>query len=222
MKTSFLQVATSLSILLTIPAYGQTNKHEIRATFGMGVDSHVKDRCEQYIENFNLEKSSPFGISGIQAAGTLEYFYHLNKHWAIGANLGIAESEAEARVKWSERAKDGDAISYVFGGILYSLFPFSDISIHTKSQYLMPSVKYSWIAKNHFRLYTKAALGIQHYKLDAISRGNSYPETHENNCKVAYQFSPVGIEVGGERMRGFLELGYGKQGMYNIGMLLNL
>ena len=51
MKTSFLQVATSLSILLTIPAYGQTNKHEIRATFGMGVDSHVKDRCEQYIEN---------------------------------------------------------------------------------------------------------------------------------------------------------------------------
>ena len=86
----------------------------------------------------------------------------------------------------------------------------------------MPSVKYSWIAKNHFRLYTKAALGIQHYKLDAISRGNSYPETHENNCKVAYQFSPVGIEVGGERMRGFLELGYGKQGIYNIGMLLNL
>lgn len=222
MKTSFLKVATSLSILLTIPAYGQTNKHEIRANFGMGVDSHVKDRCDQYIENFNLEGSSPFGISGIQAAGTLEYFYHLNKHWAIGANLGIAESEAEARVKWGDKAKDGDTFSYVFGGIIYCLFPTSDIQIHTNSQFLMPSVKYSWIAKNHFRLYTKAALGIQHYKLDAISRGNSYPETHENNCKVSYQFSPVGIEVGGERMRGFLELGYGKQGIYNIGMLLNL
>lgn len=222
MKTKFIQVATFLSMFLAIPAYGQTNKHEIRANFGMGVDSHVKDVCNQYIENFDMENSSPFGLRGLQAAGTLEYFYHLNKHWAIGANLGIAESEAEARVKWGDKVKDGDTFSYVFGGIIYCLFPTSDIQIHTNSQFLMPSVKYSWIASNHFRLYTKAALGIQHYKLDAIGKSNSYPETHENNCKVAYQFSPVGIEVGGERMRGFLELGYGKQGLYNIGILVNL
>lgn len=215
--------------LMTLPTYGQESKHEIRAGVGIGDDAHIGNIQNQYIRNFNLEEGSniPNDNSGYETSAFLEYYYHPNKHWAFGVSLGFSTASGEgASVKWDDRFRLDDSfqnhIDYIWNGIVYELWADSDIELHSKSEFLMPEVKYSWIAKAHFRLYSKLGFGTQHYKLDVTSDRNSFPERHENGLRLAYQASPLGIEAGGECMRGFVELGYGKQGVLNLGILLNL
>lgn len=215
--------------LMTLPTYGQESKHEIRVGGGIGEDAHIGNIQNQYIRDFNLEEGSdiPVDNSGYETSAFLEYYYHLNKHWAFGASLGFATASGEgAHVKWDDRFHSDNGyqnpIDYIWNGTAYELWANSDIELHSKSEFLMPEVKYSWIAKTHFRLYSKLGFGAQHYKLDVTSDGNSFPERHENGLRLASQVSPLGVETGGKCMRGFVELGYGKQGVFNLGILVNL
>ena len=207
---SFLIVATSMN--------AQNNKHEFRANFGIGIDQHLRNVQERYINDYHLEPAGIFSLldHGWQASGTLEYYYHINKHCAIGGSFGITEASCGGA-----RFKDEDIDFYSYF-INYFFDPTSDFSFKSSSQYLMPAFKYSWIPREHFCLYSKAAIGIMHYKQDVTCDKMPFLERHENGIRFAYQFSPVGCEFGGERIRGFIELGYGKQGMYNTGVLLNL
>lgn len=206
---AFMIVATSLN--------AQDHKHEIRIGGGLGIDPHLQNVRNRFVDTNNLEESGFCGISGIQATGFIEYFNHINKHWAIGGSIGISEaSGGGARFK----REYANAISELADQ--FFRFLTTDFDFHSTSQYLMPAVKYSWISRHHFCLYSKAALGIMHYKQDITCDKLPSPQRHENGIRLAYQFSPVGCEFGGERIRGFIELGYGKQGMYNTGVLLNL
>ena len=205
---AFMIVATSLN--------AQDHKHEIRIGGGLGIDPHLQNVRNRFIDTNNLEESDFCGINGIQATGFIEYFNHINKHWAIGGSIGISEASGGGA-----RFKNEDINFYSYF-INYFFDPTSDFSFKSSSQYLMPAFKYSWIPQKHFCLYSKAAIGIMHYKQDVTCDKMPFLERHENGIRLAYQFSPVGFEFGGERIRGFFELGYGKQGIYNAGILFYL
>ena len=207
---SFLIVATSMN--------AQDNKHEFRANLGIGIDQHLRNVQERYINDYHLDPvvlcmQLPY-IN--QVSASLEYFNHINKHWAIGGIFGISAASCD-----NARFKDEDIDFYSYF-INYFFDPTSDFSFKSSSQYLMPAFKYSWIPQKHFCLYSKAAIGIMHYKQDVTCDKMPFLERHENGIRLAYQFSPVGCEFGGERIRGFFELGYGKQGIYNAGILFYL
>jgi hypothetical protein len=217
MKLNLKSIVFMALMIVATSLNAQDYKHEFRIGGGLGIDPHLQNVRNRFVDTNNLEESDFCGINGIQATGFIEYFNHINKYWAIGGNIGISEaSGGGARFK----REYTNAISYLFE--LFFLFLTSDFEFHSTSQYLMPAVKYSWIPRNHFCLYSKVALGIMHYKQDITCDELASPQRHENGFRLAYQFSPVGCEFGGERIRGFIELGYGKQGMYNAGVLLNL
>ena len=44
----------------------------------------------------------------------------------------------------------------------------------------------------------------------------------ENKMRVAYQLSPVGIEIGSNHLRFTSEIGYGLQGILNFGLVWHL
>ena len=81
---AFMIVATSLN--------AQDHKHEIRIGGGLGIDPHLQNVRNRFVDTNNLEESGFCGISGIQATGFIEYFNHINKHWAIGGSIGISEA----------------------------------------------------------------------------------------------------------------------------------
>ncbi len=233
MKIKLLNVAAFMALFLTaIPASSQTSKHEIRATIGLGVDAEVNDVREDLKNEFGLENSRNRGLKSVQGSYSLEYFYHPNKYWAIGVNFGIAESsgagirrsyDTTCNSSFSD-GESADAVPRLIGGFIYAFMPYSEINIKSKSQFFLPSVKYSWISKEHFCLYSKLGLGAQHYKIDITSGSNDYAslDRYIEKVKFAYQLSALGIEFGGERLRASIDFGYGKQGIVNAGLVVNL
>ena len=99
-----------------------------------------------------------------------------------------------------------------FGGVAAISGCKWDDESSAKSTYfsLMPSVKYRWLNKKNFAMYSKAAIGLT---INSES-GNSKSET---TTMFNWQASVIGAEFGGA-FRGFVELGTGEQGIILAGL----
>ena len=75
---------------------------------------------------------------------------------------------------------------------------------------IMPAVKYNWLRKNHFSMYSKLAAGITIDKDDSTIKEKS-------TTTFNFQASFVGMEFGGA-FRGFVEAGLGEQGVFIAGL----
>ena len=76
-----------------------------------------------------------------------------------------------------------------------------------KSTYytVMPAAKYNWLNQRGFGMYSKAGLGV-------TILSESDDNNKETRAAFNWQVSFVGIEFGGA-LRGFIELGFGEQGI---------
>ncbi|SFG53158.1 hypothetical protein [Prevotella sp. KH2C16] len=226
-KKQYRTLITGAFVFCSLTALGQESRHEIRVGFGAGEEQHLNSVQHKYVCDYNLEEGTgdaDWGLEGPAWVAWLEYFYHLSKRWAVGASVGFGISREAAHVPWEERhdANHPHSSIHEAGGVSYEAYPNTIVNMRSRYYFAMPVVKYTWYGHNHFRLYSKAGLGARYYKLDVTCNTQSFPEIHEKNMKLSYQLSAVGVEVGGERMRGFAELGYGMQGIFNFGILLNL
>jgi len=70
----------------------------------------------------------------------------------------------------------------------------------------MPAVKYSWINKEHFALYSKVAAGAT---LLSETDKNTVQSFDDSKLYFAFQVSALGIEFGG-KLRAFIEAGAGE------------
>ncbi|MCM1348575.1 MAG: porin family protein [Firmicutes bacterium] len=78
---------------------------------------------------------------------------------------------------------------------------------------LMANVRYEWLERGSWRLYSHAGLGalVEYY---SPSWEDSFNHTH-----MAFQVSPIGIEADLGRYVGvFAEVGYGIQGIGKVGL----
>ena len=100
-----------------------------------------------------------------------------------------------------------------FGGIFAVAGCKWDDSSSAKSTYftLMPSVKYKWLNKAHFAMYSKAAVGL------TVKTQSASGSDDKTKAVFNWQASAVGMEFGGA-FRGFLELGMGEQGIILVGL----
>lgn len=107
---------------------------------------------------------------------SMEYFYRPVENFGVGAVAAIAGC------KWDD---EGDA----------------------KSRYytIMPAIKYNWLNRTHFSMYSKAAVGITIFS-------ESGTKNNKTTTVFNWQASLVGAEFGGA-FRGFVELGTGEQGI---------
>ena len=91
-----------------------------------------------------------------------------------------------------------------------------DESSHT----VMLHVKSNWLNKKWFSLYSKAGVGMAFWKYKLIQYHSDMYEIRlpEQNSCFAYQFVPIGIEVGSERLAGFFQCGLGMEGLLSAGL----
>ena len=71
---------------------------------------------------------------------------------------------------------------------------------------IMATSKFMWFNREHFGMYSKLSLGM------------TMLLNEESIQMLAAQASPVCMEFGGKTLRGFLETGWGNQGLLNFGM----
>lgn len=171
--------------------YDET-KHEVAVSYGLGANSDIIDAYEKIggaIVGAKYENEKYFGpISA-------EYFYHVKPWLGVGGIFAYGQSEQDV---YTLGSKDGVM----------------------KNNYLtlMPAVKFDWLRKKHFGMYSKLAVGAtlrnEKYNSDIpSSKDYSDSEVHVN-----WQASFLGLEAGSPTFRGFIELGTGEQGIALIGL----
>lgn len=79
---------------------------------------------------------------------------------------------------------------------------------------LMPSMKFNWLRKKHFGMYSALSAGV----LFASISGNEAAKRADSEAKdetitsFMFQATALGIEFGGRNIRGFVEAGLGEKG----------
>ena len=86
----------------------------------------------------------------------------------------------------------------------------------------MPSVKFNWLRKKHWGLYSKVAIGVTYAHIvnkdyDELGK-NVEDKMTVNDILFNFQATAIGVEAGSSHVRGFTELGLGEQGIALAGV----
>ncbi len=125
-------------------------------------------------------------------AFTLQYFRNVSPKLWVGGNFTYEHS-------WA-RTKNAQGQSEL------------DHSFHYFT--LMPAVKYKWVNTSVVGLYSKLGVGITYGHLSSDGDSN-------DGVVFNYQVTPIGFEIGNTRVRAFSELGWGAQGIIQVGARYN-
>ena len=194
MKKFLVMAAVAMMTAMNVNAqngYDET-KHEVAISYGIDSNSQIIDAFENIGGALVGAKFENEKFTGPISA---EYFYHVKNWLGVGGIFAYGQNKQDVYL-----LGDKDGVS--------------------KNTYLtlMPAVKFDWLRKKHFGMYSKLAVGAtlrneKYDSVDASSKDDSDSEVHVN-----WQISLLGIEAGGPTIRGFLELGTGEQGIALIGV----
>ena len=98
------------------------------------------------------------------------------------------------------------------------------LMIHRNKSFfsLMPAVKFNWLRKDQWGLYSKLAAGVFFGRFadkDYDENGKRASKANvESDWGFNWQASVIGIEAGSDNVRGFIELGVGEQGVALAGV----
>ncbi len=198
MKIKFLLAALAISSAMCFSAQAQDEmetRHEVAIGYGTIPNSIWIDVYTDVIKAMFGEEQDGYKHVG---PISLEYYYHTSPLIGVGA-VAVFTSNNE-------------------NGFI------NDIqSTHTFKSYFsfLPSVKFNWLRKNKWGLYSKIAAGVTyaHFKQDEYDDNGhrTNEKTTVNDILFNYQLSLIGVEVG-SKVRGFAEFGLGEQGIALAGV----
>ena len=188
--------------------YSQGNdyRHELRLQLGIGSMRHQPsyDRfCNSICHTQQLKLYDGFlcGLGGGLGI-SMSYFYHISNCWAVGLAGGYSFQPRESLSPVDEASLD------------FHHYP----SIRCSYVYLMPTAKFRWLSFPHCSFYSRGAIGVicqhQHFKNTINPDGR---DIRENGWHLGYQLSAFGFETA-KSVRFFTEIGYGTEGVLNVGL----
>ena len=184
-----------VAMMTTMCAKAQTGyedtKHEVAVSYGWLSNSQWVDVLEEMVSimvGSTCENEKFFGPL------SAEYFYHANKWLGVGGMFTLSNSKQDV---YLDKKKDG-TVSHTY----YTL---------------MPAVKFDWLRKKSFGMYSKLAVGAT-LRTESINCDDPSARDSESKVHVNWQASLLGIEAGSPKVRGFLEFGFGEQGVALFGL----
>ena len=143
-----------------------------------------------------------------------------------GLYIGIADTMTPGDMEYPKRIDNGGtgglSIQYLYslnrtiklGGTFCYESTWGEWNNGDQYHVLYPAImatsKFIWFNRQHFGMYSKLSLGL----MMAINGKNE----DKPILMPTAQASTVCMEFGGQSLRGFLETGFGNQGLINFGM----
>ena len=188
-------IALFMCFVVVSSAYAKNDKdrNEFSVTYGQfTVPQFAYVLGEVFGVMFTLGHAS-FEDPHMYGAAGIEYVHYTNDWFGFGGTVLCDYMTA----KTVSVDKDGNKT------------PNGDFKLGCLSA--MPLVKFAWLNREHVGLYSKLAAGA------------GYTFTGDNadvkdNFMFAFQATPIGVDFGGERFRGFVEAGVGWQGIVSGGV----
>ena len=216
MKKILVMVAVAMMTVVNVNAQRQQESPRVGASAGMGEQSSGMN------ENLRHELSLSYGLGSIAQFGeglgeglslifsdteyddgfilgpiSAEYYYHFNNpRLAIGGIVSYSKWDSDILKKSGNQEKVGERNRSYWS--------------------VMPAIKWYWVNKNAFGLYSKGAAGpafLSSTEKD-FATGKS---TDDNSTHFLFQLSFIGAEFG-KQLRGFAEAGIGEQGFLLAGI----
>lgn len=124
-------------------------------------------------------------------AYSISYLRNLNSHIAIGAT-----------------------------GVYEYMYSKNDDGKKTSDSFitLMPTARAYWFRTGMFGMYSRLAAGVSLSMYEDYKDGSTTEIENKSEALFAFHVAPVSFEVGSDKFSGFLELGYGYQGLVNAGV----
>ena len=124
-----------------------------------------------------------------------EYYYHVSPVVGVGAVAVYASCKAE-----DEKTHKDD--------------------LSEKFITVMPSVKFNWLRKKYFGMYSGLSAGIMILSISPNdnAKANDANAKDETLASFMFQATALGAEFGSERFRGFVEAGLGEKGVFCAGL----
>jgi len=164
-------------------------RHEI--SIGHGVFPSTSHSFPHY-KNYNFSKGDYIGSFYVA------YTYKFNKVIGIGATFAYDPNY------YSIENTDKQTISRVRENVFSGVF----------------HLKINWVRTKLVTMYSKVGMGFFY---PATKIENFQPDTYEitegetDFSVVMFSAVPVGIEIGTKQYAGFLQVGYGMEGLFSIG-----
>lgn len=127
------------------------------------------------------------------------------------------------------RFKAGTDLGFLRMNNKHLLYGESTPSIKEQTNHflIMPTGEFAYYKKGIVRLYGSAGAGMMLYRseytpLESKKQLNDIPSHSGLNCNFAFQANPIAIEIGSQRIAGFLEAGMGYKGFCTAGLIIKL
>jgi len=202
MKKIFLLAVAAVMATMSVSgqdAYADM-KHEMAITSGGLSLSQFIDLGMLSID-LGQQDNVMYSLNG--HAYTVEYFYRPLKWLGVGGMLMYGNGKPKANYYHMEGNHSvNDAL-------------IAEAKNHYLS--LMPAVKLDWVRRQYFGMYSKLAVGLTSRHQSMKGAGESrFEET--NYFHPNFHLTAVGMDFGSPHFRGFIDLGFGEQGIFSLGL----
>lgn len=125
----------------------------------------------------------------------VEYYYHVTPAVGLGAVAAYASCKAE-----DEKTHKDD--------------------LSEKFITVMPSVKFNWLRKKNFGMYSGLSAGVMFLSVSPNDNAKAADSDAKSETLVSFMFqaTALGAEFGSETFRGFVEAGLGEKGVLCAGL----
>jgi hypothetical protein len=196
MKKIFVFAVVIMISAMGAKAQSDEFRNEIGVSYGLGI-SLIGDGIGNGIGAGIFDALTGRKWTNDKQFGSLavEYFRHLdNPRWAVGGIVTYSQCGEDVEY---QNAKEGERIRKYIS--------------------VMPSVKYYYVDKKSFGLYSKLGVGgmLLNWKSEDTKNGKT---DSDSKFYLTCQISLLGLEAGSQNIRGFLEAGAGEQGIVLAGL----
>ncbi len=211
--------------------FNATAQSDHKLSLGVGELSHAY--LHQFIQNFSMVDWEYPGdnehgtyryqdrfLTSFPITANLHYECTIGDHFGLGICFGYDYMRMHHDTDvWTST---GDEINHYgeTNTIWETHSEFGKIYRHIFN--IMPEATIYWFKKRHVAMYSQLAAGI---RLNVEKEINESPYASETNTLAEHHFtchvSAVGVEFGGRSWRGFAQIGYGAQGITQLGVKHN-
>lgn len=144
---------------------------------------------------------------------SLHYDYRLTERLSVGLTGGWAVAQSNYH-------------DYVVDETLFWFIPVkthttADLRMKSRVLYVGPTARYEWFRSRNGVIGAYSGLSVGVVKR-TFKAGWRVPDATPDEChtkwRLGYQLTPLGLELGGEHLRFFGEVGYGQQCVATFGL----
>lgn len=207
---------------MSVNANAQSNeyyntRHELGIAVGTGAMSEIVSGIADFT-SIGISAAISTAITGGTATAyytygdesyiptiSAEYYYHINKVVGLGGFVAFNGMSRDMYFTWKDNANNTE---------------HKELSGKAKRHNfsIIPTAKFDWLRKEHFGLYSKAGVGIS--IMHETQKDDKTGDTDYNDTTVIpnIQLTLIGLEAGSQTWRGFMEYGFGEQGILSAGL----